>query len=136
MALLQRKIEQDISTAEEELATHQEHASKAREYYNDMTTRCKEQWRKIEQISRVELMPSVEFELNVLKHSFTWTLSADYQMSKLVPCWESSPQPGSTYYLQKRSNDLFGVVDHNEPEEKTHIYVKETAEVCSFQLQL
>ena len=85
-----------MSTAEEELATHREDASKAREYYNDMTTRCKEQWRKIEQLSRVESTPSVEFELNVLKHSFTWTLSADYQMSKLVPCWESSPQPGST----------------------------------------
>ena len=89
----QRKIKKDISTAEEELATHREHASKAREYYNDKTTWCKEQWKKIEQLSRAESTPSVDSELNVLTHSFTWTLSAHYQMSKLVPHWGSSPQP-------------------------------------------
>ena len=42
-------------------------------------------------------------------------------MSKLVPHWGSSPQPGSAYYLQKLSNHLFGIVDHND--EKAHIYV-------------
>ena len=117
----QRKIGQDINTAEEELATCREHASKARGYYNEMTARCKEQWVKIEQLSRAESTPSINSELNVLKHSFTWTLSADYQMSKLVPHWGSSPQPGSTYYLQKLSNDLFEIVHHND--EKAHIFL-------------
>ena len=56
----QRKIKQDINIAEEEFATHREHASKAREYYNEMTARCKEQWVKIEQLSRAESTPSIK----------------------------------------------------------------------------
>ena len=43
----QRKIEQDIITTEEELATYWEHVSKAREYHNDMTAWCMEQWEKL-----------------------------------------------------------------------------------------
>lgn len=34
-------------------------------------------------------------------------------MNKL-PYWRESPQPGSTYYLQKVSYDVFGVVDHRD----------------------
>lgn len=33
-------------------------------------------------------------------------------MSKLVPYWGQSPQPASTYYLQKLSHDIFGIVNH------------------------
>ena len=51
-------------------------------------------------------------ELEVLKRSFSLVLAVDYQMSKLVPYWGQSPQPGSTYYLQKLSHDIFGVVNH------------------------
>ena len=39
-------------------------------------------------------------------------ISADYQMNKLVPYWGLSPQPGSTYYLQKLSHDIYGIVNH------------------------
>ena len=35
-------------------------------------------------------------------------------MQKLVPYWGISPEPGSTYYLQKLSYDLFGIVDHRD----------------------
>ena len=31
-------------------------------------------------------------------------------MLKLVPYWGLSPQPGSTYYLQKLSHDILGIV--------------------------
>ena len=51
-------------------------------------------------------------ELDVLHGSFDLVLAADYQMSKLVPNWGQSPQPGSTYHLQKLSHDVFGVVNH------------------------
>jgi len=40
-------------------------------------------------------------KLVTMKHKFNLVLSADYQMGKLVPYWGQSPQPGSTYYLQK-----------------------------------
>ena len=42
-------------------------------------------------------------------------------MSKLIPYWGYSAQPGTTYYLQKLSNDIFGIVDHRE--EKAAIYL-------------
>ena len=35
-------------------------------------------------------------------------------MSKLVPYWGLSAQPGSTYYLQKLSHDIFRIVDHGQ----------------------
>ncbi len=34
-------------------------------------------------------------------------------MSKMVPHWGYSPQPGSTYYLQKLSHDILGIVNHS-----------------------
>jgi len=42
-------------------------------------------------------------------------------MSKLLPYWGESPQPGSTYYLQKVSYDVFGIVDHRK--KGGHVYV-------------
>ena len=51
-------------------------------------------------------------ELECMKKRFDLVLSADYQMSKLIPYWRSSPQPGSTYYFQKLSHDVFGIVNH------------------------
>ena len=58
---------------------------------------------------------------NAFKYSFTLTVSAHYQMSKLVLHWGYSPQPGSTHYLQKMSNDLFGIVDHKD--DSSYVYV-------------
>jgi len=60
-------------------------------------------------------------ELAVLCNSFNLVILADYQMSKLVPNWGQSPQPGSTYYLQKLSHDIFGIVNHAT--NKTTVYL-------------
>ena len=51
-------------------------------------------------------------ELASLKNGFDLVLCADYQMCKLVPYWGHSAQPGCTYYLQKLSHDIFGIVNH------------------------
>ena len=61
-------------------------------------------------------------QLDQLKHCFTLVISADYQLQKLVPYWGSSPQPGSTYYLQKLSYDLFGIVDHRNESSAVYIF--------------
>jgi len=53
-----------------------------------------------------------EERLTVMKSKFKLVLAADYQMSKLVPYWGLSPQPGSTYYLQKLTHDIYGIVNH------------------------
>jgi len=58
-----------------------------------------------ERICEIEAKPSktqaLEEELSTLKHCFTLLLSANFQMQKLLHYWGRSPQPGSTYYLQK-----------------------------------
>ena len=45
---------------------------------------------------------------------FTLVISADYQQSKLIPHWGKTAQPGLSYYLQKVSHDVFGIVDHRK----------------------
>ena len=35
-------------------------------------------------------------------------------MSKLLPYWGHIAQPSSTYYLQKVSYDIYGIVDHRD----------------------
>ena len=61
-------------------------------------------------------------ELASKKHTFTLIISVDYQQSKLIPYWGSSAQPGSTYYLQKVSHDVFGLVDHRDGQQHTTLF--------------
>ena len=56
------------------------------------------------------------------KHCFTATFSADFQQPKLIPSWGKTEQPGSTYYLQKLSHDLFGIVDHSIDDSAMYIF--------------
>ena len=51
-------------------------------------------------------------QLTTAQHTLPLVLSADYQQNKLIPYWGRTEQPGSTYYLQKLSYDIFGIVDH------------------------
>ena len=57
-----------------------------------------------------------------MQHCFTLTLSADYQQSKLIPSWGRTEQPGSTYYLQKVSHDIFGIIDHREEQGVVYLF--------------
>lgn len=98
---------------EEERIQHREHANKARDYYKSCKDQCMHQWKQISALSeKNHLTDTKKNELRTLKHCFTLTISADYQQSKLIPTWGRSEQPGSTYYLQKVSHDIFGIVDH------------------------
>lgn len=63
-----------------------------------------------------------EEKLASLRDRFTLALSADFQMSKLLPNWGLSPQPGSTYYLQKLSHDIFGIVNHSDGKSAIYIF--------------
>ena len=87
-----------------------------------MVERCTKQWNEIHELENKPALSESECEyLSTRKHTFTLTLSADYQMSKLVPFWGFSPQPGTTYYLQKLSHDIFGIVNHAT--EKGSVYL-------------
>ena len=43
-------------------------------------------------------------------------------MCKLVPYWGLSPQPGSTYYLQKLNHDIFGIVNHAQNSSSVYLF--------------
>ena len=109
----QHQLESDIAQISSVLEAHHELSRKSHEYYKDITSRCHEDWETICVLESKEIRnPEENEKLENLYHNFTLVLSADYQMQKLVPYWGLSPQPGSTYYLQKLSNDIFGIVDH------------------------
>jgi len=88
-----------------------------------MVEHCSTAWKRISELeTKSGLSENETEELDRLRNIFCLTISADYQMSKLIPNWGMSPQPGSTYYLQKLSNDIFGIVDHSTGESQTYIF--------------
>lgn len=108
---------------EEEITQHKEVATKSRDYYKTSVDKCKHDWSEIVALISKRTPTSVEREkLQCLKHCFTLTISADYQQSKLIPYWGYTEQPGSTYYLQKVSHDIFGVVDHRVEEGSIYLF--------------
>lgn len=91
------------------LTEHRDVARESLKYYQEMKNKCARDWKEIQDLPNTE---ENHQHLMDLQHKFTLVLSADYQMSKLLPYWGSSPQPSSTYYMQKVSYDLLGIVDH------------------------
>ena len=92
------------------LDTHKEQASDSHKCHNEAVKRCRDTWSKIVELEN-ESGAEDNDKLQHMKASFTLVICADYQQSKLVPFWGNSPQPGMTYYLQKMSYDVFGIVD-------------------------
>ena len=87
----------------------------ARDFYNKMVARCKEQW---------DRLLTVEGGMSTNRYTFTLVLSADYQQAKLIPYWGKSPQLASTYYLTKESHDVFGIVDHRDDSGHVRLFSK------------
>ena len=111
----QQQIEKDIESLEVEHEKHCEEARLSHEYYLEQIQKCKRAMDKINEASDDD-------EADQLRSRFTLVISTDYQMNKLTPHWGYSPQPGSTYYLQKLSHDLLGIVNHSD-EASTAVYV-------------
>ena len=108
-----QSIEDEIKGVKTSLEEHKQTAARSHQYHKEMVERCEKQWKEIKELEdKQELTESENEHLLTRKHVFTLTVSCDYQMSKLVPFWGLSPQPGSTYYLQKLSHDIFGLVNH------------------------
>ena len=55
-----------------------------------------------------------EEELIQKKSRLNVCINADYQHAKLIPHWNYSDQPGTTYYKQTLSNDILAIVFHTE----------------------
>lgn len=90
--------------AAEKLAEHKRIAQTALEHYRFTIEKCGKDWHTINDLN-------ASARQDQLEKSFELVLSADYQMTKLIPHWGYSDQPGISYYLRKFSHDLFGIVD-------------------------
>lgn len=85
---------------DDKLKIHRDVATKSREQYNATIASSRKCWEEITTLSNLrERTQSESDRLALLKHTFTLTVSADYQQSKLVPYWGRTEQPGLTYYL-------------------------------------
>ena len=108
-----QKLMDEITALKQTLEIHRQEAQESHHYYVEITKKCSTKWNRILELqAKLTLDEDEQDELEVLKRSFSLVLAVDYQMAKLVPYWGHSPQPGSTYYLQKMSHDVFGIVNH------------------------
>ena len=99
-----RAMESAKADLEEELRQYKSTATKAREFYKASTDRCKQQWEK-----SCNLLGKVYYQ-EVRRTSWRVPSIATPTPSVLTTNSQSS---GSTYYLQKVSHDIFGIVDHS-----------------------
>ena len=61
--------------------------------YKATIDKCREQWAKIEQLTKMQVLTRREREdLEGAKYCFTATISTDYQQSKLIPSWGKTAQ--------------------------------------------
>ena len=101
------------------LAEHKEIAQCSIDQYKHVRDKSLSDWKRITELQQKGCANELEeAELHQLKSSFNLCVDADYQQAKLIPHWGYFPQPGTTYY--KLSNDIFGVVAHDEPSQ--HLY--------------
>jgi hypothetical protein len=93
------------------LQEHKMDASFEIEHYRQQTKKSRSLYHQFEELQKVESLVS-KTNLQVLKRQIIFSLSLDYQQSKLTPHWGIEAQPSETYYLRKLSHNIFGVVDH------------------------
>jgi hypothetical protein len=62
-----------------------------------------------------------QMKLQELEKKITFTLSVDYQQSKLTPHWGFTAQPSETYYLRKLSHNILGIVDHTTNQNTVYV---------------
>lgn len=104
------EYEELMEQAEMDLAQHKQEVL---EHYKFTTEKCKRDWKAIVDLaSKNNLSAADQSHLECLQESFILVLSADYQMTKLIPFWGETAQPAISYYLRKVSHNLFGIVDH------------------------
>ena len=110
-----REHEATLEQAKNDLSEHKLKAQKALEHYRFTTEQCARDWKAIVDLSAKDSLNEDEIaQLERRKASFVLVLSADYQMTKLIPQWGVTAQPGISYYLRKVSHDLFGIIDHRD----------------------
>ena len=81
------------------------------DHYRKQTKSIRSLYHNIEELRKRESKTD-KTDLQELERQIIFSLSLDYQQSKLTPHWGFSAQPSETYYLRKLSHNIFGIVDH------------------------
>lgn len=108
------EIRENLSLAESYgllLDEHRMDAGFELDHYRRQTGKSRSLYRHIEKLQKKESKEG-KTELQELKGQIIFSLSLDWQQSKLTPHWGFSAQPSETYYLRKLSHNIFGIVDH------------------------
>lgn len=108
------EIRENLSLAESYgllLEEHRMDAGFELDHYRRQTAKSRSLYRHMEKLQKRESKKD-KTELRELKGQITFSLSLDWQQSKLTPHWGFSAQPSETYYLRKLSHNIFGIVDH------------------------
>lgn len=104
------------------LEEHKMEAARELKYYRQQANLSRLSYSAIQELQKKKAgAKESRRQLQKLMNETIFTLSLDYQQSKLTPHWGFSAQPGDTYYLRKLSHHIFGIVDHTL--EKNTIYV-------------
>ena len=99
------------------LQYHKNEAQNGLEYYNKLANETKFCYQRILKMQQ----QSTCYHLQTMQEDFTAFISADYMMSKNLPYWGDSAQPGKSYYMMKLVCDVFGIVDHSTDSNYTYI---------------
>ena len=95
------------------LEEHKMDAANELDHYRHQTNKSRSLYNHLEELTKKESKSKEEkVQLQELIGQITFTLSLDYQQSKLTPHWGFSAQPSETYYLRKLSHNIFGIGDH------------------------
>ena len=118
-----KRLEDDITSLKQQLENHRSEAARSHEYYIEATKHCSEEWDRIMSLQQKEVLSDEDrATLDRLRQKFDLVLSTDFQMQKLVPYWGLTPQPGSTYYLQKLNHDIFGICNHGNGSAMVYLF--------------
>ena len=105
------RLEDEKTSFKQALERHRHEAEKVHKYYVEATKSCRAEWATITELHGRSSRTTEGEERSTVMKKFNLVLAVGYQMSKLVPYWGLSPQPGSTY-LQKLTHDIYGIVNH------------------------
>ena len=97
-------------------------ANASHTYFVTATKTCTIQWTRIAELEAKSNLNEDEIDASAgLKSKFDLVLSADYQMSKLVPIWGQSP--GLHILLTEIvAGCFFGIVNHATSSSVVHIF--------------
>ena len=93
------------------LEEHKMDAGFELEHYRKQTKQSLSSYNQIKKL-QTKKAKAYKSDLQKLKGQLIFSLTIDYQQSKLSPHWGYSAQPSETYYLRKLSHNIFGIVNH------------------------